>query len=36
MHVIFKWNKDASTNEGVKDTFFSYCNVQCVDSICNV
>ena len=31
MHIMFKWKEDASTNEDVKGTFFSHCNLQCVD-----
>lgn len=36
MHIMFKWNKDASTKEGVEDTFSSHCNLQCVDLIYDV
>lgn len=36
MHIMFKWNEDASTNEGVKGTFFSHCNLQYVDLIYDV
>lgn len=36
MHTMFKWNKDANTNEGVKGTFFSHCCLQCIDLIYDV
>lgn len=36
MHTMFRWNKDANTNEGVKGTFFLCCCLWCMDLIYDV